>query len=232
MGLPLYLACTAEELSDMNPGAGSVAYMACHFSPYGNGLLPLPETLSRCDMLILNDRIPVMQHDPDTVLRQLSDFLEQTGADSLLLDLQRPEVPRTKAMVKAATTLPCAVGVTACYAGCSNGPVLVEMPMHHPLAAAPERWPERVLWLDAACNTQRITVTEAGASHASLPPDRPQGICHRDEKLCCSYHMDVLEDRAEFTLFRTKEDLKALLKQAEQLGFAKAVGLYQELNAL
>ena len=71
-----------------------------------------------------------------------------------------------------------------------------------------------------------------GAVSASLPRKKIHQQYHRDRTLHCSYYVTVAEDRAEFTLFRTKEDLEELLQEAEHLGFTKAVGLYQELKDL
>lgn len=227
MGLPLYLAQTHREMLEAQQERS--AYMACHFSSYGDGL-ELWEDIPSCNMVILNDRIPVWNHDPEKVAAQLGEILKQAGADSVLLDLQRPGCPA--AILNALTALPYPVGVTERYAAECDCGVLVELPMHRPLSDALKKWPGRELWLDAAGNTQRITVTAEGASFTSLPPCVPEGICHRDKKLHCRYHIDVKGDRAEFTLFRTKEDLHNLLQEAEDLGFTKAIGLYQELIAI
>ena len=231
MGLQRYLAGTAKEIFGVSSSWGCAAFLGCHFAPYNNGLMVLEE-LPRCDMVILSDRIPVLGHDPDTVTGQLREILEQAGADCVLLDFQRAENPQTAAIVKAAAALPCPVAVTAGYGHCSEGPVFVEIPMHRPLTDAAQQWPGRELWLDVAGNTQQATVTAEGAVFTSLPPALPHGLCHRDEALHCSYRIRVLEDWAEFTLFRTKEDMDSLLQEAEALGFAKAIGLYQELQTV
>ena len=225
MGLPLYLAKSGREM--LEETSGYTAFMACHFSSCGNGL-ELWEKFPKCHMVILNDRIPPRDPDPGKVTAQLSEILRQTGADCVLLDLQRSGCPA--ALIKAITALPFPVGVTEMYAAGLDCPVFVENPMHRPLTDAAKKWPGRELWLDTAGNVQRITVTAEGAKFASLPRQVVEGVCHRDEKLHCGYHIEVREDRAEFTLFRTKEDLHDLLQEAERLGFAKAVGLYQELQ--
>lgn len=225
MGLPLYLAKTGREM--LEEASGCTAFMACHFSSCGDGLA-LWEEVPKCDMVILNDRIPPRKPDPGKVAAQLLEILRQSGAACVLLDLQRPGCPVE--LLKALTALPCPVGVTEQYADSLDCPVFIENPMHRPLSDAVKKWAGRELWLDAAGNTQRITVTAEGAGFISLPRQVPEGICHREETLCCSYHIEVMEDRAEFTLFRTREDLEGLLQQAEQLGFTKAIGLYQELR--
>ena len=48
MGLPLYLAMTAAELSAAEALPRKMAYMACHFSLYGTGLSNIPEQLEAC----------------------------------------------------------------------------------------------------------------------------------------------------------------------------------------
>ena len=227
MGLPLYLAKTRREILGADPGR--TAFMACHFSSYGDGL-ELWEEFPKCHMVILNDRIPVWNHDPKKVAAQLGEICTQTGAESILLDLQRPGCPES--IIKELTALPFSVGVTEGYAANYDCAVFADVSMHLPLSHAAETWKGRQLWLDAAGNTQRITVTAEAAAFTSLPRQIPEGICHRDEKLCCSYHVEVLKDRAEFTLFRTKEDLQDLLQEAEMLGFTKAIGLYQELQTV
>ena len=227
MGLPLYLAGTRGEMPEAD--TAFPAYMACHFSPYENGL-EAQQPLPRCSMVILNDRVPVWGHDPDRVAAQLWEVLEQAEATCVLLDLQRPGCP--EAMVKALAALPCPVGVTEGYAQLTDGPVLAEVPMHRPLEDARKRWNDRELWLDVAANVQQITVTGSGSCLDSLPPFSPEGIVHREARLCCSYCIDVSADRAVFTLFRTREDIEQLLRQAEELGFTGAVGLYQELHGL
>jgi hypothetical protein len=50
--------------------------------------------------------------------------------------------------------------------------------------------------------------------------------------LCCSYRIDIQEDRALFTIGRTHEDLQNLMVQAEELGIQKAIGLYQQLGSM
>lgn len=228
MGLPLYLARTPWEIPEDD--ALHTAYMACHFSPYGAGLETYGE-IPRCGMVICNDRVPLLGHDPRLIYHQLGLILEQTGADSLLLDFQRRD-PADADLVKTLQALPCPVAVTELYADCCSGPVFAEVPMHRPLCDATARWQDRLLWLDVAGNAQRFTVTADGSRSSCLPPFVPDGICHREESLHCSYHIQVFPDRAEFTLFRTKEDLCDLLQEAGQLGFAKAVGLHQELHSL
>ena len=59
--------------------------------------------------------------------------------------------------------------------------------------------------------------------------EAPEG-CHREETLFCHYCVDMEENAARFTLWRTREDLGNLMAEAEKLGVSTAVGLYQELG--
>ena len=51
-------------------------------------------------------------------------------------------------------------------------------------------------------------------------------------QLHCHYTIETNEKAARFTLWRTKEDLEALLEEAEKSGIVGYVGLYQELQRL
>ena len=45
MAIKGYLAMTAAEIAAAGAPAYGLAYMACHFSPYGTGLVNLPREL-------------------------------------------------------------------------------------------------------------------------------------------------------------------------------------------
>ncbi len=228
MSLPVYLARTAAEFGPALPR--SCAYMACHFSPYGTGLSNLPDTLPEGSLLLVNDRIPLRRHESRLVARQLKQAVEQHKCCGVLLDFQRPAVSEAADMVQALTSaLPCPVGVSRLYAGDGDYPVFLPPP---PPDTAPENylkpWQHRKIWLDASLTRLQITVTAEGARCAcpdTLPPAR-----HESRELFCHYALSVQKDRAIFTLWRTKEDLTALLAHCEGLGVTLAAGLYQELQ--
>ena len=84
MGLPLYLAMTGGEIS----GAREVphpAWMACHFSPYGQALTNIPRELPEGAMLILNDRVPCQGHSPALAAQQLAEAVIRLGCDSVVV---------------------------------------------------------------------------------------------------------------------------------------------------
>ena len=65
----------------------------------------------------------------------------------------------------------------------------------------------------------------AGVEHALLPE---KGLV--DTALHCHYKIEEFENRIDFHLYRTCEDLRQLLKDAKSHGVTTAVGLYQELG--
>lgn len=232
MSLPLYLALTAAEFDRCDSLPEKAAYMACHFSPYGTALSNLPRVLPEGSLLILNDRIPVCGHDPDAICKQLSDTVDNFKCDGVLLDFQRSGDPRTAAIANAvAASLPCPVAVTEAYAEGLSCPVFLSPPLHLPLEQCISKWDQRKIWLELSLSMQTVTVTESGSQFGPLLPaeDFPQFF--EAEKQCCRYYINVSETQIQFTLFQTPDCLKALIKKAEALGIARAVGLYQELGA-
>lgn len=232
MALPLYLAMTAAEISRAQAMPGKIAYMACHFSPYSTGLSAFPDSLPADSMLILNDRTPVQGHDPNLIAHQLLQATEDLGASCVLLDFQRPGNPQTAAAVQAILhTLPCPVGVSEQYAeGLDCAVFLPPPPLDCSLEAHFSGWKGRQIWLEAALDCACITLTETGSSYIPLfPPETPEPS-HPEQRLHCRYQLTLTDRSARFTLFRTREDLTALLEEAAQLGVTQAVGLYQELH--
>ena len=101
MALPLYLALTMAEFHNCSRLPEHAAWMACHYSPYGLGLSNLPRELPERGMLILNDRTPAQGHDPERILRQLTELAEILHYKYILLDFQRPDSPENAAVAKA-----------------------------------------------------------------------------------------------------------------------------------
>ena len=63
---------------------------------------------------------------------------------------------------------------------------------------------------------------------ARIFPGEPKPVGKLCDPLHCSYHISPLEDSARFTLWRTREDVEALLESVSSLGVTTAVGLYQQ----
>lgn len=224
MVLPRYLAMTRTEFTACSSLPEPMAWMACHFSPYGTGLTNLPPALPKGSMVILNDRIPMAGHDPDTVLRQL----REQEVDCLLLDLQRPPEPGSLDLARRLTrSLSCPVGVTAAYGKALDCPLfLPPPPPDTPLAEYLAPWQRREVWLELSLEGMSCTVTEQGSQAGPLPQIPEAG--HRDDTLLCHYRMTLSEAQAEFALWRTRKDLDDLLEQAKAHGVTKTVGLWQE----
>ena len=230
MAIPLFLATTGHEISKIRELPPNIAWMACHFSPYGTGLTNLPPALPPGSMVIVNDRIPVCGHDPVLITRQLSDLVDASGCHSILLDFQRPDEPQTAAIVEALVhALPCPVGASAPYAQGLDCPVfLPPVPAHILLNDYLRPWQNRPVWLEAALNAVTVTVSAEGTTVSTSVPDFSKQI-HHDRDLHCHYSITTLQEQIQFHLFRTPEDLLSLLSVAEHLSVTQAIGLYQEL---
>ena len=73
-----------------------------------------------------------------------------------------------------------------------------------------------------------ITLTENGSVITPLSPAEVPEKGQTEEALHCHYHVTLKDNAAEFTLWRTREDLASLLEEAQQLGIFTSVGLFQE----
>lgn len=232
MVLPLNLAMTPAEMSACTNLPGRVAWMACHFSPYGQGLANIPDALPAGSMLILNDRMACSGHSPGLVAQQLADAVKHLGCESVLLDFQRPSEPESAAMVTALLeALPCPAAVTEGYAKGRSCPVfLAPSPLHIPLRDHLIPWKNREIWLEAALCQEVITVNERGTSYSPQFP--PEGLEEGffEEDLCCRYQSHIFGKQVRFTLFDTFQTLEKKLDLAQSLGVTRAVGLYQELG--
>ena len=232
MAIVRFLAMTAAEIGGNSPLPPKIAWMACHFSPYSTGLSNCPDTLPQGSLLILNDITPIHGHDPNVIANQLSERINDLGCTGVLLDFQRAGCPDTAVLTAALVgALPCPVGVSQIYGEDLTCPVFLPPPPHHvPLKEYCAPWQGREIWLEMALDAGEITLTESGAGFAALPPGGTFSGGHPEEKLHCHYRIQLEENQARFTLWRTPEDLDALLEEAEGLGVTTAVGLYQELG--
>lgn len=224
---------TSAEFAGKEAFSQPPAWMACHFSSYGTGLSNLPVFLPEGAMVILNDRIPIHGHDPGLIADQLLTLHETLHPARFLLDLQRPDCPETAAAAqRIVDALPCPVGVTEHYAKDLNCPVFLEPPpLDMALADYLQPWSGKDVWLEAALDHAVITVTESGSRYRSEPLEEEPEAAFFEDTLFCHYRIRLTDSRAEFHLYRTREDLTLLLRAAEALGVSAAVGLYQELDA-
>lgn len=178
-------------------------------------------------MVILNDRVPIGGHDPALV----RDQLQTLAPSSILLDLQRPAVVETEVMVRAlAEASECPMGVSQIYADGLDCPVfLPPPPLDTPLTEYLAQWAGREIWLEAALGGLLWQVTGEGAAARPLPRLPASG--QRDADLFCHYQIVPHPDRVDFQIWRTREDLDALLEKARSMGVTRAIGLWQELGS-
>ena len=232
MEIDCYLAMTAAEMALAEPLPSKIAWMSCHFSPYGRGLSNLPGWLPEGSLLMLTDRTPWWNHDGERIAQELAGLLDTHACAGLLLDFQRPEVPGVAALAEMLTAqLSCPVGVSEPNANNLNCPVfLPPIPLGMTVSEYLQPWQGREIWLDMAPECCEIRLIANGSTFLPLPYSPPPEGCHRDDPLHCQYTVEVCSDRAKFTLYRTKEDLPPLLEEARAYGVTTAVGLWQELS--
>lgn len=232
MAIAPFLAMTAAEIYATSSLPRKIAWMACHFSPYGLGLSNLPKDLPPDSLLIVDDITPPHGHDPLLIAQQLTSYVEALHCCGILLDFQRSGCAETEAIAKQLVeTLPCHVAVSECYAGDLDSPVfLPPVPPSVPLEKQLAPWKDREIWLELGLDGETIVLTEKGAETVLLSYPEPQSAGFADETLHCHYSIQTDEKSARFTLWRTKEDLEILLAEAEELGITTVIGLYQELQ--
>ncbi len=229
MEIRRFLAMTDQELAQCNPPPQNIGWMACHFSHDG-GITNLPNTLPPHSLLILDDSVPPNNCDPKRIWETILSQLQIHRCFGLLLDFQRPDLPENRTVAKALAALPFPVAVSHTYGQeLTCGIFLPPVPPDTPLAEylAPHRG--REVWLELGMDTLQLQLTPEGCSRKTVDGCK-QPLPFSDKALHCHYRIDCEENRATFTLQRTGEDLRSLLKEAETLGVTTAVGLYQELK--
>lgn len=231
MVLPRYLAMTAAEISAFPP-TDPIAYMACLFSPWTEGLTNIPDRLPKGSILMLNDRMPCQGHSPDLVAGQLTDAVTHLGCESILLDFQRPPDPESSVMVSnLIRSLPCPVAVTEGFAEDFSCPVFLSPgPLHLPLGEHLAPWKGREIWLEAGLCQESVKVSPQGSVITPIFPTQRLSGGYYDEELCCHYQIKTDPDSITFTLFDTPDSLDKKLEPAREFGVTRAVGLWQELG--
>ena len=219
----VFLAVTARELEAVRPKR--TAYMACHFSAGGSGLSNMPHTLPEGSILLLDDSTPVQGHDPERIVEQLNELASRFSIRAILLDFQRPP---TEESAKMANTIlqSCNAAVTPAYAKEGYPVFLPPPPANKSLKEYLKPWNK--VFLELYSEGLEITVTQDGSYFSDFYPASPLPLA--DKRLHCHYGVTVFPGKAVFTLCRTREDLAALAREAEELEILGVVGLYQELQ--
>jgi len=232
MAIAPFLAMTAAEICACPVLPPKIAWMACHFSPYGLGLSNLPRTLPPGSLLMVDDITPPYGHDPGFIGEQLSQCVHTFHCRGILLDFQRSGCSETQVIAKhIMQALPCPVVVSESYASDLDCPVfLPPLPPSVPVEEYLLPWKGRDIWLELGLYGEILTLTEQGCEMTPLPCPDLQADGFSDDKLHCHYTIETTEESAGFTLWRTRNDLQELLAEAAELGVVGAVGLYQELG--
>lgn len=232
MDMNCYIAMTAAEFAGAKQLPSQMGWMACHFSQRGNGISNLPDALPEGSVLILDDSRAPAGHDPVLIAKQLAEATQRLRAASVILDFQDPDNTETADIAAhLVSALPCPVCVAAPYAESLPCPVLVPPPPPHKhLQDWLTPWEGRQIWLEAALEAERITVTEQGSRVTALPFMQLEKDCFTEERLFCRYRIREYADRVEFTIIRDRELLIKLLANAKKLGVHQSVGLYQQLG--
>ena len=232
MAIVPFLAMTAAEMRCRSGFPPRIAWMACHFSPYGPGLSNLPHRLPSGSLLILDDVTPPHGHDPEQIARQLIQCAETLQCCGILLDFQRCGCPETRDIAGYLTSaLPCTTAVSDGYAAGLDCPVfLPPVPLSTPAEAHFAPWSGREIWLEIGLWGELLTLTDKGCTVTALPFPDPNREGFSDPKLHCRYTIETKEKSAGFTLWRNSEDVRKLLEDAETLGVTTAIGLFQELH--
>lgn len=233
MAMRPFLAMTAAEIRDNATLPSKIAWMACHFSPYGRGLSNLPCTLPEDSLLMVDDITPIHGHDPEIITRQLIQCRELWNLHGILLDFQRLENPETTELVQyLSKALPCPLAVSEGYADAADLPIFVSpVPPSTSLQEHLSKWTNREIWLDISTWGELLTLTEEGCKAISLSPWEFPEEGFSEERLHCHYKAEQTSSGIRFTLWRTQDDLSGFLEEAQSLGIVNAVGLYQEYTA-
>ena len=232
MAIEPFLAMTAAEMYRAASQPEKIAWMACHFSPYGTGLSNLPKKLPPDSLLTVDDVTPPHGHDPVLIAEQLSVCVDKLQCCGILLDFQREKIAETSAIaVHLADALPCPVVISEAYAAGLDRPVfLPPVPPSIPLDDYLSPWKGQDIWLEVGLSGEMLTLTEQGCEVVPLPYPATDAEGFSERTLHCHYAIETTEQAARFTLWRTMEDWQDLLAEAETLGIAGVVGLYQELH--
>ena len=227
MSIPLFFAMTGAEIQKNAVLPSRIAWMSCHFSPYGPGLVDLPWKLPPDSMLILDDRIPLNGHNEVFIARQLAQAVEELRCRYLLLDLQREGADTL--VQEISQTVPCPIGVPPHYAKDLDCPVfLPPVPLNVPMEEYFRPWGKRQIWLEVALDGADIIVTGTGSTVTPVPfPELPKQA-HPESALNCHYSVKVEPEQIRFSLFRTLEDVQNLLHHAQQFNVTLSAGLFQE----
>ena len=228
MEIPHYLALSAAEFAFANPLPEHIAWMSCRFSPYGRGLINLPDTLPPGSVCILDDSTPINNHDLRRIADELENTLSRCTCLGLLLDFQRANRPEQAELVSVLTeVLSFPIAAPPQYAMAEN--ILFLPPV--PAEDTPEKyltpWKGRRIWLDTGMSSAVLTLNESGC-RVDYPGEISPQSWRQDAETASAYHIRKIPGAIECTLCRIRESLPSLLEKCSAHGVELAIGLWQE----
>ena len=179
-------------------------------------------------LLVVDDRVPMAAQDPEHILDQLAEALEKLSCTGLLLDFQQKENAPQRELVRLLArelTLPLAAPPAYAAEGCRLflPPVAADQTVEEALSP----WAGKKIWLDTAPAAVRLALTKQGCTRTPLPRMAASGK-FEDPGLCCRYSIEPTPNGFQFTLYRDRCCIEAILEQAAAFGAELAVGLSQE----
>lgn len=232
MAIPSIFAMTGGEIFRCPSLPAKIAWMGCHFSTDDTGLSGLPTDLPPGSLLVIDDATPIAEHDPKRIIDQLLPVISGNRIDGILMDLQRPATQQAKKMAAALVqAMSCPVALPPVYAQGLDCPVFVPpIPPYIPASEYLKPWQHRRVWLELALDASVITLTDVGCSIKYVPVASPATSPQHDTELHCHYSTAVQDDAIRFYLYRTAEDVAALLDAIPDTCVSCAIGLFQELG--
>lgn len=224
-----YLAMTPAEIHQAAALPKNIGWMACHFDSSGHGLANIPHQLPAGSILLLDDSQPPRGHSPQFIHQELENAFRTLSFDALILDFQRSGNPETQAMAYSLTEgFPFPVILSSLYAFADIPLLIPPLPADLSLQDYLIPWKGHPIWLELSA--ERLTLELSSHGAVRHPYSRTSSPLHHDAKLHCHYQISEAPDAVSFHLFRNDEDIHALLQEADALGIAGTIGLFQELG--
>ena len=231
MAIPICLALTAAELAGMQDTPSPMGWLACHFSPYSQGLSNMPPPLQPDSVLILDDSNPFTVHQGTLIVEQLLEYQKTCPIKALVLDFQYQNDRNLRILADLLRAkLPYPVIAPPEYAGADSPVLLPPCPLQLPLAEHIAPYQNRQIWLEIALNGLNVTVTSSGCIQEPFEYGRDGAYPHWDPRLLCHYKISKTPESITFQMQRTRSGLTRLMTEAEDLGVCHAIGLWQELK--
>ena len=222
MAIPVYLAMTPEEIQSVHKIPQNVAYWHS---------LDFPAQPSRDSLLVFTDEEEFRPSNAGIIAEDLVASAKSLHCRGILLDFQHENRHENSALVTELEARRYPFAASALYAENRNCAVfLPPVPLTATLADYIRPWQGREIWLELAMDGLRIAVTAQDSQEYYLSHASSLNKAHIDWKMHCHYSIETREDTAVFTLWRTKQDIEAMISEVSALPVRLAVGLWQEFQ--